>query len=135
MIRTYLKAEDGNYTREHKDHKEAWAYVQEQMGDNPEPYHGGWIDDWGRQIIILDELDKLLPAYQEPDPEADGESKEALIKRYDNAVQLLGKLRAEAANETSQFGDSGPGSAIQIREQEEYVADLSSKLAKLSVGE
>ena len=62
-------------------------------------------------------------------------TKEELIELYDNAVQQLGEMQAEAANETAQFGDSGPGSAIEIREQAEYVGSLLSQLAKLSTGE
>ena len=63
-ITTYLKAEDGNYTTEHDSHKAAWDYVLHQMGDTPEPYHGGWIDGWGRQIWI-ERGDETLPKYTE----------------------------------------------------------------------
>jgi len=61
-------------------------------------------------------------------------NKQDLIERYEFAVQQLGEMEAEAANEVAMFGDSGPGSAIAIQSQGAHVVSLRNQLAKLAVG-
>ena len=52
LYKTILRAEDGTYTDIFKSYKDAYEYVTHQMGDDPEPYLGGWTDDSGRSMWI-----------------------------------------------------------------------------------
>ena len=50
--KTVLRAEDGTYYDVFNSYEEAYEYVIHQMGDDPEPYMGGWMDNYGRSMWI-----------------------------------------------------------------------------------